>query len=144
MSNNSDLDSRTLEEVFPELQQTTHPLGNRVLVQLRKVRSKSKGGVIIVEETKQAERYNEMVCRVVELGPLAYKNVDDLSDWKEGPWCLPGDFVRVAKYGGDRWSVPYGVGDDKDWVHFIVVQDREITARIDSFEAAKAIAAFLE
>ena len=140
MSNQiSQADDRTMAQAFPDVPLDAKPLGNRVLLQLRQIRIKSPGGLIIPEDTRRQEVYHEMVALVRDVGPLAYRNADDLELWPEGAWCSPGDFVRVAKYGGDRWSVQIEIDGFTEIVYFVVVQDREIVSKINSFEAAKAI-----
>jgi hypothetical protein len=82
------------------------------------------------------------VAKVVQLGQLAYKNLDDLTNWTEGPWCKVGDLVRTIKYGGDRFVVD--AGDDGAPVVFITLQAREIISRIKSYEFAQKMKAFVD
>lgn len=102
---------QTLEEAFPNVDSGTLPLGSRVLVQIRTPKKVSRGGIIFADETKEAERWNAQIAKVIALGPLAFKSRESLVTWKEGEWCQPGQFVRVPKYGGDRWEVP--INDDE-------------------------------
>lgn len=136
-------DLRSELECFPEIDPGVEVVGDRVLVQLRREKTTSKGGIILVDETKQTLRFNETVAKVIQLGPLAYKNLDDeLSDWKEGPWCKVGDLVRTIKYGGDRFVVQ--PDDDGAPVVFITIQAREIISKIKSFEHAQKMKAFVD
>ena len=136
-------DLRSELECFPEIDPGVEVVGDRVLVQLRREKTTSKGGIILVDETKQTLRFNETVAKVIQLGPLAYKNLDDeLSDWKEGPWCKVGDLVRTIKYGGDRFVVQ--PDDEGAPVVFITIQAREIISKIKSFEAAQRMKAFVD
>ena len=41
------------------------------------------------------------------MGPIAFKKRDSNEDWPEGAWCEVGDYVRVIRWGGDRWEVDY-------------------------------------
>ena len=43
---------------------------------------------------------------------MAFCDRKTLQLWPEGAWCQPGEYVRVPKYGGDRWSVKLEVGDE--------------------------------
>jgi len=88
-------DLRSELECFPEVDPGVEILGDRVLVQLRREKTTSKGGIILVDETKQTLRYNETVAKVRGIGPLAYKSPDDLTPWPEGNWCNVGDLVRT-------------------------------------------------
>ena len=136
-------DLRSELECFPVIDPGVEVVGDRVLVQLRREKTTSKGGIILVDETKQTLRFNETVAKVIQLGPLAYKNLDDeLSDWKEGPWCKVGDLVRTIKYGGDRFVVQ--PDDEGAPVVFITIQAREIISKIKSFEAAQKMKAFVD
>lgn len=135
------VDGRSEDDCFPEVYPGFKPQGNRILVQLRKAKDVSKGGIILVGDTKATEKWNEVIAKVVSHGPLAYKDINTLQPWPEGAWAEPGDLVRVIKYGGDRWAVPHGDGE----VVFIVLQDREVIGRIDSFEVARTMfPAFVE
>jgi hypothetical protein len=73
---------------------------------------------------------------------LAYKNLEDLSPWIEGPWCKEGDLVRTIKYGGDRFVV--NPEDGGAPVVYITLQAREIISKIKSFEHAQKMKAFVD
>jgi co-chaperonin GroES (HSP10) len=114
---------------FPSVDPGAKPLGGRVLVQLRRTKQTVTGaGIILVQETKETEKWNNMVARVVENGPLAFKKRDTMESWPEGSWCEIGDFIRVPKWGGDRWEVE--VGDDEEKALFMILNDHEIIAKV--------------
>lgn len=102
----------SLEEAFPPCDPQFRPTGNRVLVQLRSPKEKSRGGIILVGDAKDTEQYNTQVGKVLEVGSLAFRNRDTMQPWPEGDWFEVGDFVRVPKYGGDRWTVKSSLLDD--------------------------------
>jgi co-chaperonin GroES (HSP10) len=135
-------DLRSEQECFPEVDPGVEILGDRVLVQLRREKITSKGGILLVDETRQTLRFNETVAKVIGIGPLAYKNPDDLTPWPEGPWVKVGDLVRTIKYGGDRYVVQ--PDDDGAGVIFITLQAREVISKIKSFEAAQKMKAFVD
>ena len=135
-------DLRSELECFPNVEHGVEVLGDRILVQLRREKNKSKGGIILVDETQQTLRFNETVAKVVQVGPLAYKNPDDLTPWPEGPWCKEGDLVRTIKYGGDRFVVK--PDDEGTAVVFITVQAREIISKIKDFASAQKMKAFVD
>jgi len=135
-------DLRSEQECFPDVDPGIEVLGDRVLVQLRREKVSSKGGILLVDETRQTLRFNETVAKVISIGPLAYKSPDDLKPWVEGPWCQVGDLVRTIKYGGDRFVVQ--PDDDGAPVVFITVQAREVISKIKSFEAAQKMKAFVD
>jgi co-chaperonin GroES (HSP10) len=135
-------DTRSELECFPVIDCGVEVVGDRVLVQLRREKTTSKGGIILVDETKQTLRFNETVAKVVQIGPLAYKNLDDLTPWVEGPWCKEGDLVRTIKSGGDRFVV--NPEDGGAPVVYITLQAREIISKIKSFEHAQKMKAFVD
>lgn len=135
-------DLRTELECFPEIDPGIDVAGDRVLVQLRREKTTSKGGIILVDETKATLRFNETVAKVRQIGPLAYKSPDTLEPWPEGPWCKVGDLVRTIKYGGDRFVV--NPNDEGAPVVFITIQAREIISRIRDFEHAQRMKAFVD
>ena len=135
-------DLRSELECFPIVDPGVEIVGDRVLVQLRREKTTSKGGIILVDETKQTVRFNETVAKVIQVGPLAYKNLEDLTPWIEGPWCREGDLVRTIKYGGDRFVVQPDDGGAP--VVFITLQAREIISKIKNFEFAQRMKAFVD
>lgn len=142
MKRDEEPDLRSESECFPEVDPGIEVQGDRVLVQLRRQKSKSKGGIILVDETQQTLKFNETVAKVIQIGPLAYKSPDTLEPWPEGPWCKVGDLVRTIKYGGDRFVVD--AADDGAPVIFITLQAREIISRIKTFEYAQRMKAFVD
>lgn len=99
------LDYDSIEQAFPEADPGLVPFGSRVLVQKRSPREVTKGGIVVPHETQETEFWNTQVAKVITLGPAAFKNRDSLEVWPEGEWCEPGAYVRVPKYGGDKWFV---------------------------------------
>lgn len=117
----------TLEEAFPAVEPGLVPFGSRVLVQIRSPKKVSSGGIILHSETRETEIWNTQIAKVVSLGPLAFKNRNTMESWPEGSWCKPGEYVRVPKYGGDRWKVTYG--DDEDAL-FVIFNDLDIVGGV--------------
>jgi len=99
-----------LVEAFPEVDPGIKPFGSRILVQIRSAMEKTASGIILDTGSKDTEQWNTQVGKVVDIGPLAFKNRNTQDPWPEGSWCGPGDYVRVGKYGGDRWEVPTSTG----------------------------------
>jgi hypothetical protein len=71
-----------------------------------------------------------MVAKVIEVGPLAFKHRDTMVAWPEGAWCSAGDYIRVPKWGGDRWEVEVPGEDDEDPALFMILNDHEIIAKV--------------
>jgi co-chaperonin GroES (HSP10) len=114
---------------FPEVTPGQRPFGGRVIVQLRRVKKKS-GMIIIVDETKENEKWNNMIGKIVAIGPLAFKNRDTMQPWAEGSWAEIGDFVRVPRWGGDRWERPVPDEDGQDPVLFMTINDHELISAV--------------
>lgn len=133
-----DRDFETLEEAFPAIDPGVKPLGARILIQLKSVKKASKGGIILVDETRETERVQSMIGKVIAIGPLAFKNRETATDWPEGTWCEVGDYVRVPRWSGDRFTVP--VGDDE--INFSVLNDFELWATVNP-EKVLAMRAFI-
>lgn len=119
--------SDELKAAFPPVDPGIQPFGSRVLVQIRNPKQTTASGIIIDPGSKDTERWNTQVAKVITLGPLAFKNRNSMESWPEGAWCQPGEYVRVAKYGGDRWEVPYG---DRDVALFVIFNDLDIIGRV--------------
>ena len=100
-----------MSDDFPDCEPGVVPFGSRVLVQIRSTRKITKGGIHLTADTRETDQWNTQVAKVLALGPLAYHNRSTGNPWPEGMWAHPGDFVRVPKYGGDRWEIDLGEGE---------------------------------
>lgn len=132
-ANNDAPDPKELEWAFPPVNPGMQPFGGRVVIQLRRIKKKTAGKIILVEETKEAEKWNNMIGKVVAVGPLAFKNRDTMQPWPEGTWAEIGDYVRVPKWGGDRWEIRVPGEDDlEDPVLFMTLNDHELISKVTS------------
>lgn len=118
----------TLDEAFPGVDPGVAPLGARILVQIKTVKKTTKSGLILIDETKETEKWNTQVAKVISVGPLAYHNRETGKPWVEGLWIEPGEFIRVPRWGGDRWSVP--VPGQEEPALFVIFNDHEIIGKI--------------
>ena len=120
-----------LQEAFPDVDPGAIPVGGRVLVQWRNSKSTvTASGIVLVEETKETEKWNNQVAKVVAVGPLAFKKRDTLEPWPEGNWIEVGDYVRMPKWGGDRWEVVWGDARLGQIALFSVFNDHEVIAKV--------------
>ena len=123
-------DPNELSWAFPDVENGMQPYGGRIIVQLRRVK-KRKGMIYLVEETKQNEKWNNMIGKVIAIGPLAFKNRDTMTAWPEGSWANVGDFVRVPRWGGDRWEIKDPNDEQgEDPVLFMTINDHELIAKV--------------
>ena len=115
-----------LAEAFPAVDAGVQPFGSRVLVQIRTPKKKV-GSILLVQDTKDTEKWNTQVAKVIAVGSLAYKNRNTQELWPEGQWCQPGDFVRVPKYGGDRWEVSLNKDEN---AMFVIFNDLDVIGKV--------------
>lgn len=127
-SKKSELAYENIEQAFPTVDPGRVPCGSRILVQIRSPMKKTRGGLILTEESRETEYWNTQIAKVLKVGELAYKNRDTLEPWPEGAWCREGDYVATPKYGGDRWEVP--VPESSEKALFVVFRDEDVIARI--------------
>ena len=127
-------DSTTGEDLtwaFPEVDPQAKPLGARILVQLKRTKKTTASGIVMVAETQETEKWQNMVAKVLMIGPLAFKNRDTMQSWPEGSWCAVGDYVRVPKWGGDRWEVPVPSENKyEEPALFMILNDHEVIATV--------------
>lgn len=124
-------DEAKLREAFPDVDPGALPVGGRILVQWRQTKKTvSSAGIVLIEETKETEKWNNQVAKVIAIGPLAFKKRDTLEPWPEGNWIEVGDYVRMPKWGGDRWEVPYGDETLGETALFSVFNDHEVIAKV--------------
>jgi co-chaperonin GroES (HSP10) len=117
-----------VDDAFPPCDPGVQPFGSRVMVQVRTPKKKTSGGIILTTDTKETELWNTQVAKVIAMGSLAFKNRNTMELWPEGSWCTVGDFVRVPRYGGDKWTVPVNDGDDEAII--IIFNDLDLVGKV--------------
>ena len=117
-----------VEKHFPIVDPGAKPCGNQVMIQLRTVAKQSKGGIVLVEETKDFNKGNTQVARVVRLGSIAFHDRTSGEEWKEGAWAAVGDIVLAPRYGGFRFEVDALDGE----AVFAIINDYDIKMTIES------------
>ncbi len=115
-----------LEDAFPEVDPGLKPTGSRLIIQIRTPHTHSKGGLIIPDNARDDDKHATQIGKVRAMGSLAFHKRDTLEPWPEGSWCKVGDFVRIPKHGGDRWTrdVPGQKGKE---ALFVVIEDFSLT-----------------
>ena len=81
------------------------PSGWRLLVLPFSPREKTKGGILIAQESLDKLRIATNCGYVLSMGPLAYH---DKEKFTTGPWCKVGDWVIFARYAGSRLPIEGG------------------------------------
>jgi len=120
-----------LAEAFPAVDAGIQPFGSRILVQIRTTKARTAGGIILTADTIDTDKWNTQVAKVIAVGPLAFKNRNTMESWPEGEWCNEGDFVRVGKYGGDRWEAPIPEAPHGEAAMFVIFNDLDIIGRVE-------------
>ena len=81
------------------------PSGWRLLVLPFTPREKTKGGILIAQESLEKLRIATNCGYVLKMGPLAYQ---DKEKYSTGPWCKVGEWVIFARYAGSRLPIEGG------------------------------------
>ena len=81
------------------------PSGWRLLVLPFTPKEKTKGGIIIAQESLDKARIATNCGYVIKMGPMAY---GDKEKFPSGPWCKEGDWVIFARYAGSRLPIEGG------------------------------------
>jgi co-chaperonin GroES (HSP10) len=119
-----DVGHKTIDEMFPTIDPEFRPFGHRVLVQIRRVVAKTASGIILARETKDTEAYNNTIGKVIAMGPLAFRNRGTGEPWPEGVWSAIGDYVKVPRYGGERWTVD--LDDSLEPIQLVLFADSDL------------------
>ena len=81
------------------------PAGWRLLVLPFTPKEKTKGGIIIAQESLDKARIATNCGYVIKMGPMAY---GDKEKFPTGPWCKEGAWVIFARYAGSRLPIEGG------------------------------------
>lgn len=90
------------------------PTGWRIIILPYRGAEKSKGGIVIAEQTRQREQASTVCGYVLSVGPLAYA---DEGKFPTGAWCKEGDWIIFGRYAGARVPIDGGeirmINDDE-------------------------------
>ena len=93
------------ENIENQKEQLPEPSGLRLLVLPFTPKEKTKGGILIAQESLEKLRIATNCGYVLRVGPLAYY---DKEKFPTGPWCKQGDWVIFARYAGSRLPIEGG------------------------------------
>ena len=94
-------------------------LGHHVIIKVPKPEERTKGGILIPETTRDAERRAAELGEVMDVGQTAWM-ADGLGGFK---WAEVGDKVWFAKYAG-KW-----VQDPDSKEEYLIVADTDVIAK---------------
>ena len=89
------------------------PTGYRIMLKPREVSNKTKGGIILKDDSKEAAKFSCVISKVIDMGPECYLGMDrSTTIWcKKGDWVLTGKYVGLKfKHDGDEYSI---INDDE-------------------------------
>jgi chaperonin GroES len=81
------------------------PTGWRLLVLPYKRKEKTKGGIILTDQSLEESQIASSIGLVLKVGPDAYK---DKERFPNGAWCKEKDWVIFGKYAGSRIRIEGG------------------------------------
>jgi len=99
------------------------PTGWRIVILPYRGAEKSKGGIVIAEQTRAREQAATVCGYVLSVGPLAYA---DEGKFPTGPWCKQGDWIVFGRYAGARLPIDGG--------EIRIINDDEVLATIQNPE----------
>ena len=97
--------SEEKKEVTNEKAKLPKPTGWRLLVLPFKMNEKTKGGVLLGQETLERQQVGSQCGNVLAMGPDCYNDKDR---FKEGPWCKVRDWIIFARYAGSSIEIEGG------------------------------------
>ena len=117
------LDAKSVSENTSLLERLPSPTGWRILVLPYAGPKKTKGGIILTDNTSETIQMTTVCAYVLKVGELAYKDKEKFPD---GPWCKEGEWVIFGRYAGSRFKIEGG--------EVRILNDDEIIARINNPE----------
>lgn len=127
----SAVNPQDLANAFPVVDCGHEPLAEFVIVQIRRARARTAGGIELIEDSRKTENDNTQVAKVVAIGPLAFTKRSSGEPWPGGAWYDVGSFVRCPKYGGDRWQISATVTEPERKVGSMIVPAKTYTDTVE-------------
>ena len=81
------------------------PTGWRIAILPYRGAEKTKGGIVLAEETQKKTQLATTCGYVLRVGDLAYA---DQEKFPSGPWCKEGDWIIFGRYAGSRIQIDGG------------------------------------
>ena len=93
------------KQITKESTKLPQPTGWRILVLPFQMGEKTKGGILMGQDTLEKQQVASQCGNVLAMGPDCYRDKDR---YKQGPWCKVGDWVMFARYAGSRIKIEGG------------------------------------
>ena len=113
-------DGAQAEKKKNEVEKIPQPSGWRMVLFPLKLQGKTKGGVLLTDDTVTESQVTTNICKVLKMGPECYK---DKEKFPSGPWCNEGEWVLITRYAGSRIRIDGG--------ELRIINDDEILAVVD-------------
>ena len=113
-------DGAQAEKKKNEVEKIPQPSGWRMVLFPLKLQGKTKGGVLLTDDTVTESQVTTNICKVLKMGPECYK---DKEKFPSGPWCKEGDWVLITRDAGSRIRIDGG--------ELRIINDDEILAVVD-------------
>ena len=113
-------DGAQAEKKKNEVEKIPQPSGWRMVLFPLKLQGKTKGGVLLTDDTVTESQVTTTICKVLKMGPECYK---DKEKFPSGSWCKEGDWVLITRYAGSRIRIDGG--------ELRIINDDEILAVVD-------------
>jgi chaperonin GroES len=94
-----------VEKYKEETEKLPNPTGWRIIVLPFRMDEKTKGGILMGQDTLDKQQVASQCGNVLAMGPQCYK---DKERYPDGPWCKVGDWVIFARYAGSRIQIEGG------------------------------------
>jgi len=114
------LDTKRQDKNKKEVEKIPEPTGFRIVILPLTLKSKTKAGLHLTDDTIEQAQITTNVCKVLKVGPDAYA---DKERFPKGPWCKKGDWILITKYAGSRIRIEGG--------ELRIINDDEVLAVID-------------
>lgn len=101
------------------LERIPQPTGWRIVILPYRGAAKTKGGILLADQTIEKMTVSTTCGYVLAIGPLAYA---DTVKFPNGPWCKQGDWIIFGRYAGARMNIDGG--------EIRILNDDEILATI--------------
>ena len=113
-------DGAQAEKKKNEVEKIPQPSGWRMVLFPLKLQGKTKGGVLLTDDTVTESQVTTNICKVLKMGPECYK---DKEKFPSGPWCNEDEWVLITRYAGSRIRIDGG--------ELRIINDDEILAVVD-------------
>lgn len=114
------------------------------LVQPKRARTRSEGGIILAQSTQQTEQFVTTVGQIVNRGALTYKAKTPGLDYSQDPnEPAVGDWVLYQKNSGLKVSFAFDkskpIDDPENRLDFVVMTDTDLLLKLTELQVEQLI-----